>query len=217
VQKIIARIAEIDKNEFDLIAFDEAHHHPAKSWETIGSHLDQAKIIFLIATPFRSDGKIVHFKDPIYRFTYSDARQKNMIKEFRTIYEDDENSVIKKILSILKFLDQQEGGIPNQKAIVYTKKRAQEIKTLFTACDEYLLRDDQISIIDVHQGSADVRKNLTEGFKMKAEIRIAIVNKMLCEGFDCPLIGIAAIMDKYSVRLNIEDEIKGKRSKAHKD
>jgi superfamily II DNA or RNA helicase len=52
---------------FDLIIFDEAHHAPADTWVAFLSHFKQARFVFLTATPFRRDGKVIPGK-LVYRY-----------------------------------------------------------------------------------------------------------------------------------------------------
>lgn len=52
---------------FDLIIFDEAHHAPANTWAAFLSHYKSARFIFLTATPFRRDGKVIPGK-LVYRY-----------------------------------------------------------------------------------------------------------------------------------------------------
>lgn len=52
---------------FDLIIFDEAHHAPADSWVAYVEHYTQARFIFLTATPFRRDGRVIPGK-LVYRY-----------------------------------------------------------------------------------------------------------------------------------------------------
>ncbi|WP_083859891.1 DEAD/DEAH box helicase family protein [Oceanibaculum indicum] len=44
---------------FDVIIFDEAHHVPADTWTAFLNHFLDAKNVFLTATPFRRDRKII--------------------------------------------------------------------------------------------------------------------------------------------------------------
>jgi len=42
---------------FDLVLVDEAHHSPARTWQTILDHFNSAKRLLFTATPFRQDQK----------------------------------------------------------------------------------------------------------------------------------------------------------------
>ena len=194
---------KIDSEAFDLVAIDEAHHFPAKTWVKIVDHFVNAKIIFLTATPFRSDAKeqmVPIFQDPINKFTYQDAIRNNLVKTFEPIYVNgaDEQAVIKKVIEKLN-------EFPNQKAIAYCRdnKRAEEIMSKFEVEGELPL------IINIHQ---EKRIELIEKLKKRDGPRIAIVNNMLGEGFDCPAISIAAIFDKFNTNMNTVSKIKGKKA-----
>ncbi len=52
---------------------------------------------------------------------------------------------------------------------------------------------------------------LVDSFKNNPNTRVAIVNKMLKEGFDFPEITIAAIYDEINMDLNHVEQYKGKR------
>lgn len=52
---------------FDLIIFDEAHHAPADTWAAYIEHYSDARFIFLTATPFRRDGRVIPGK-LVYRY-----------------------------------------------------------------------------------------------------------------------------------------------------
>jgi len=46
-------------NLFDLVVFDEAHHAPADTWAAYLDHYRSARFVFLTATPFRRDGRVI--------------------------------------------------------------------------------------------------------------------------------------------------------------
>ncbi|WP_256661693.1 ABC-three component system protein [Pseudomonas sp. F01002] len=52
---------------FDLVIFDEAHHAPADSWMAYVEHFTKARFLFLTATPFRRDGRVIPGK-LVYRY-----------------------------------------------------------------------------------------------------------------------------------------------------
>lgn len=52
---------------FDLIVFDEAHHAPADTWAAFLSHYKRARFVFVTATPFRRDRKVIPGK-LVYRY-----------------------------------------------------------------------------------------------------------------------------------------------------
>lgn len=64
---------------FDLIVFDEAHHAPADTWAAFLSHYKRARFVFLTATPFRRDGKVIPGK-LVYRYPVVRAVQEGAFR-----------------------------------------------------------------------------------------------------------------------------------------
>lgn len=60
------------ENLFDLIIFDEAHHAPAETWAAFLAHFNNARFVFLTATPFRRDGRVIPGK-LVYRYPVTRA------------------------------------------------------------------------------------------------------------------------------------------------
>ena len=52
---------------FDLVIFDEAHHAPADTWAAYLEHYSGARFVFVTATPFRRDGRVIPGK-LVYRY-----------------------------------------------------------------------------------------------------------------------------------------------------
>lgn len=69
----------LDKNFFDMIIIDEAHHAEAESWIKALDHFTAKKIIKLTATPFRSDLKELG-GEIVYEYAMSDAISNKYIK-----------------------------------------------------------------------------------------------------------------------------------------
>lgn len=44
-------IASLQRDHFDFVIVDEAHHYPASTWHEILTHFDAAKVLFVTATP----------------------------------------------------------------------------------------------------------------------------------------------------------------------
>lgn len=50
-------INRVDKNFFDMIIVDEAHHAPAQTWVEVLNYFKDAKKLFVTGTPYRGDGE----------------------------------------------------------------------------------------------------------------------------------------------------------------
>lgn len=70
---------------FDMIIVDEAHHSAAASWQKVHDHFPNAKVIYLTATPFRSDAKEIG-GERIYRYPFRSAMAKGYIKNITAVY-----------------------------------------------------------------------------------------------------------------------------------
>jgi DNA repair protein RadD len=69
---------------FDMILIDEGHHNAAASWRRVIEHFDHAKVISLTATPFRSDGQEL-IGQLIYQYTFTRAMARGYIKRLHSV------------------------------------------------------------------------------------------------------------------------------------
>jgi excisionase family DNA binding protein len=91
-------LMQFPENFFDMIIVDEAHHSAAKTWEKAIERFRNAKVIFLTATPFRSDRKEIK-GELVYRFSFRSATLKGYIKRLKASY-------VAPSVVTLSFLDQ---------------------------------------------------------------------------------------------------------------
>lgn len=70
---------------FDLIIVDEAHHSPANSWQKVLNHFENARVVNMTATPFRSDAQEVE-GELVYRYPFKKATFKGYIKRITASY-----------------------------------------------------------------------------------------------------------------------------------
>eukprot|EP01119_Soliformovum_irregulare_P005557 TRINITY_DN17300_c0_g1_i1.p1 TRINITY_DN17300_c0_g1~~TRINITY_DN17300_c0_g1_i1.p1 ORF type:complete len:302 (+),score=53.01 TRINITY_DN17300_c0_g1_i1:1-906(+) len=73
---------------YDLVIVDEAHFHPAETWQNICDHFSQgrAQVIFLTATPYRADQSEVCKKEEIcYQFLRSEGVKNRIIRDVESI------------------------------------------------------------------------------------------------------------------------------------
>lgn len=72
-------LAGFPADYFDLIIVDEGHHNAAPSWQRVFEKFPAARVISLTATPFRADGAEVE-GDVVYAYTFRDAMLNGYIK-----------------------------------------------------------------------------------------------------------------------------------------
>ncbi|PEA55202.1 hypothetical protein CON64_07330 [Bacillus pseudomycoides] len=72
----------VDRDFFDMIIIDEAHHVAADMWQKTLDYFNASKIIKLTATPFRSDNLKIstHEYDPIFEYTLAEAIEDGLLK-----------------------------------------------------------------------------------------------------------------------------------------
>ncbi len=70
---------------FDMIIIDEAHHSAADSWKKVLQRFSEAKVIYLTATPFRSDRQEID-GELVYRYPFRSATLKGYIKRLKASY-----------------------------------------------------------------------------------------------------------------------------------
>ena len=78
-------LQKFPRDFFDLIIIDEAHHAPAKSWQNVLAYFENAKVINMTATPFRSDAQEID-GELVYRYPFKKATFKGYIKRITASY-----------------------------------------------------------------------------------------------------------------------------------
>lgn len=64
---------------FDLVIFDEAHHAPAKTWNSLITTFNRSKVVLLTATPFRRDKKRIR-AELVYHYSIANAIKENIYR-----------------------------------------------------------------------------------------------------------------------------------------
>ncbi|XP_029202749.2 uncharacterized protein LOC114966929 [Acropora millepora] len=188
---------------FQAVIVDEAHHFPAKTWSRIIEKFkSHAKVVFLTATPYRSDRKeVVSEENFAYLLPLKDARDKGVIR--RTTWNeldckaDDDQGAINSILNKVHQIQQeknQEHPLPNKiphmaMAIATNVDGANSAASLWN-------RRFGSGAIAYH---SEFKKHELEKMMAKIksnEVELLVVVDMLQEGFDHPPISIAAILTK---------------------
>lgn len=78
-------IKRVNKHFFDLIIIDEAHHSTADTWINCINYFNDARIIKLTGTPFRTDGEQI-VGELIYKYPLSRAMSNNYVKSLSNLY-----------------------------------------------------------------------------------------------------------------------------------
>lgn len=180
-------------NKCSHLFIDEAHHVPAKTWDSIKKLFKDKLILQFTATPFRRDGKRIE-GDIIYNYPLGMAQDGGYFQKINLakIQEFDDEQADEKIaesaINALK-LDLNNGFDHVLMARCKDKGRANQIlgvyKKLGAKYNPVIITSDLTN------------KKYDEAIKEleKRETRIIVCVDMLGEGFDLPNLKIAALHD----------------------
>lgn len=211
---------------FGMIIVDEAHHSPATSWKNVIKKFKNAKIIYLTATPFRSDRQELEGQ-LVYRYPFRSATIKGYIKSLKASYVapsevelsfTDDSKKIYTLEDVLQLKEETwfSKGIAlakpcNQHIVDNSIKKLEDLRLTGTqhqliavACT--INHAKEIRSMYKERGySADViHSNLSEDDKEKilsslknGTLDCIIQVQMLGEGFDHPKLSVAAIFRPF--------------------
>ncbi|WP_339202491.1 DEAD/DEAH box helicase family protein [Bacillus sp. FSL K6-1366] len=77
-------IRRVPKDFFDFIIIDEAHHSEANTWKKALEYFNNAKVLKVTGTPFRSDGRKIQGEE-IYTYSLGKAMAKGYVKSLEKI------------------------------------------------------------------------------------------------------------------------------------
>lgn len=72
----------LERDFFDMVLVDEAHHNPAESWQQVKRRFPDVRIVNFSATPTRADGRLMEGKI-IYSFPVLRAIEAGYVKRLR--------------------------------------------------------------------------------------------------------------------------------------
>lgn len=75
-------LSRVQRDHFDMIIIDEAHHAPADSWQTVINYFSNAKVLHVTGTPYRGDGVVVPGKK-IHETKLSEVMESRYVKWLR--------------------------------------------------------------------------------------------------------------------------------------
>jgi superfamily II DNA or RNA helicase len=176
------------KEQFDLVLIDEAHHVPASTWQQILINMKAANEFLFTATPFRMDRKEIK-GEIIYTYPLSMAYRDGIFGEIQYIPIDEapeKDKLIAKEAERLFLNDRLQGYDHYLMVRTDTKDKAKKLEELYQ--EETTLK---LKRIDSSMSYKTV-KTCIVALKEKRIDGIICVD-MLGEGFDFPNLKIAAI------------------------
>jgi superfamily II DNA or RNA helicase len=177
----------------DQLFIDEAHHVPARTWQTISELFSKKPVVQFTATPFREDGK--HLDGRIaYSYPLRLAQNHGYFSkiEYRSItaFRDRDRVIAEAAISRLRE-DLAADRDHIMMARVQTIARADELVEMY----QELASDLNPVRVDSKMPITKQRAALSQ--LMSRESRIVVCVDMLGEGFDLPALKVAAIHDPH--------------------
>ncbi|TLF33778.1 DEAD/DEAH box helicase family protein [Microbacterium sp. 5K110] len=179
---------------FDLIIIDEAHHSPAKTWQSILEHYPDARAVLLTATPRRTDGKPLPgthaFHYPL-RLAMADGIYQRI--EPRILAAGPQSTIDSRdaaiAVEVVAAANRPEHA--NSAILIRAKSvlRAEKLKTL------YATHGLASEILTNGVGETD-RRRIIDAWRDES-LRAVITVDMLAEGFDLPSLRIVGYHDKH--------------------
>lgn len=177
---------------FDLIIFDEAHHAPADTWAAFLSHFKTARFVFLTATPFRRDGRVIPGK-LVYRYPVTRAVEEGAFQPvaFRAApvldpLNDDEIDRSIAATAVAQLNADRDAGKDHRLFVrAASIKAARELVSMYRGLGvEVESVDSKVS----KRTQDDCERRLISG-----ELRGIVCVDMFGEGYDFPKLKVAAL------------------------
>lgn len=177
---------------FDLVIFDEAHHAPADTWKAFLEHYKSARFVFLTATPFRRDKKIIPGRIA-YSYPVSRASKESAFGRVRfqpAVVNDDQNDD-EIDLAIARTAVQQ---LRADRAAGFDHRlfaRAASIKLSQKLVDLYTAEGVAVAAIDSHISKR--KQDQIEEELLGGQLDGIVCVDMFGEGYDFPKLKVAAL------------------------
>lgn len=190
---------------FQAVIVDEAHHFPAQTWlRIIEKFKSGAMVVFLTATPYRSDRKkVVSQENFAYFLSLKEAKEKRVIRktswnEFDSESEDDQDAIESLLKEIHRIQQDKNNSHPLPDSIPHMAIAiAKDIPSATTAVAFWNTHFGDTAI-GYHSGVRMARRVQMMRRIKENDVKLVVVVDMLQEGFDHPPISIAAILTKIT-------------------
>jgi superfamily II DNA or RNA helicase len=175
---------------FDLVLIDEAHHAPAPIWSALLERVSSARQVQFTATPFRRDRKEI-FGRLTYTYQLRDAYRDGVFGqlEYRAVTpapgEDPDVAIASAAVAQLA-ADRREGLDHRIMVRTGTKIRARELLEMYR--DRFKLK---INLLTGDHTLGHLRRTVDE--LRAGQLDGIVCVDMLGEGFDLPILKIAAL------------------------
>lgn len=177
---------------FDVIFFDEAHYAPADTWDAYLRAFPKAKFVFLTATPFRRDRKVIPgrlaYWYPVLRASQEGAFGKVRFRSASAANEMDDAEVDRAIAvaAVEQLEADRERGFDHR---IFA--RAASIPSARKLVEVYRKAGGTVEAVNSHLTKR--AQDRVEQMLIKGELDGVVCVDMFGEGYDFPKLKIAAL------------------------
>lgn len=177
---------------FDLVIFDEAHHAPADTWAAFLEHYKKARFVFLTATPFRRDGRVIPGK-LVYRYPVTRAVEEGAFRPVafraapvRDPLNDDEVDRAIAATAVAQLAADKQAGLDHRLFV-----RAANIRAARGLVSVY--RDLGVMVEAIDSKLSKRTQDDCERRLVSGDIEGIVCVDMFGEGYDFPKLKVAAL------------------------
>jgi len=177
---------------FDLVIFDEAHHAPAETWAAYLKHYVGARFVFLTATPFRRDKKVIPgrlaYSYPVSKASRESAFGRVRFRSAVVQNDHDEDEIDRSIVqtAVAQLREDRDAGFDHR-----LFARAASIKSARRLVDLYITEGVRVAAVDSQ--TSKKRQDEVEDALLAGGLDGIVCVDMFGEGYDFPKLKIAAL------------------------
>lgn len=177
---------------FDLVIFDEAHHAPADFWIAYLQHFTAARFVFLTATPFRRDGRVIPgkliYRYPVVRALEEGAFVPITFRAAPVVNQLDDTHVDHVIAetAVAQLKEDIANGLDHRLFIrAATISAAQDLVPVYQGMG--------VAVEAISSRLTKKQQDVIEGKLIAGELEAIICVDMFGEGYDFPKLKVAAL------------------------
>ena len=218
------RLNQFDKDHFDTIVIDEAHHCISNSYQNVLNHFDKAKVLGVTATPDRGDMKNLgtYFESLAYEYKIVDAIKEGYLSQIQSLTiplnldlsgvstqnGDFKASDVSNALDpyLEQIADEMVKHCKDRKTVVFLPLVATSQKF------RDILNSKGFKAAEVNGESKD-RAQVLEDFD-KDKYNVLCNSMLLTEGWDCPSVDCVIVLRPTKVRA-LYSQMVGRGTRLH--
>lgn len=218
------RLEQFDKDHFDVIIVDEAHHAISDSYQRVLNYFDEAKVLGVTATPDRGDMKNLgsYFESLAYEYTLPKAIKEGYLSPIKALtipLKLDLSGVAQqagdfKASDIGNALDPYLYQIAEEMSKYCKDRKTVVFLPLIATSQKFtqILKEKGFNAAEVNGNSVD-RAEILEDFE-NDKYNVLCNSMLLTEGWDCPSVDCIVVLRPTKIR-SLYSQMVGRGTRLH--